>query len=78
MKKIKRRVSKYSTENDSLIGDYSIDHIPLSTLKEILNFESDDPEILKVRKIDNEQFLKLASLIPNWSKSAKTCTDVYP
>jgi hypothetical protein len=46
--KIKRVISKYKNADDSLLNDYSIDHIPVATLKEILKVEPGDEQVLKV------------------------------
>lgn len=66
--KIKRVISKYKNADDSLLNDYSIDHIPVATLKEILKVEPGDEQVLKVYKIDDIQLTKFAQYIPDLQK----------
>lgn len=66
--KVKRVISKYNNSDDSLLSDYSIDHIPVAKLKEILQVEPDDEQVLKVYKIDSSQLAKFSQYVPDLQK----------
>ena len=58
-------ISEYNNKNDALIREYGIDHIPLIKLREILVAPADDPQILKIYKINSDQISKLVEYIPD-------------
>lgn len=66
---VKRVVSKYNNENESLICDYSVDHIPISNLREILNTESEDNQALKLYSLDNTQLKKFMKYLPELTEN---------
>ena len=65
---VKRVISKYNNVDGSLLSDYSIDHIPVDKLKEILQVEPDDEQVLKVYKIDINQLAKFSQYVPDLQK----------
>jgi len=66
--KVKRAICVYSTINDKLIDEYSIDNIPVIELREILNADKDDVDVYKVYPVSKEQLQKLINFVPELSK----------
>jgi len=66
--KVKRVIRSYSTVNDKLIDEISIDNIPVAELRNILNIDKDDFEVYKVYPISKEQLSKLISFVPELSR----------
>lgn len=75
--KVKRVICTYSTVNDKLIDEFSIDNIPVEELRDILNVDKDDLEVYKVYSISKEQLSKLINFVPELSRVKLKDIELY-
>jgi hypothetical protein len=52
---VQRQISWYDISSEELIGESSIDHIPLDTLKKLFGPPANDPLMYNPYKIDEDQ-----------------------
>lgn len=75
--KVKRVICTYSTINDELIDEFSIENIPVIELRNILKVDNDDIEVYKVYSVSKEQLLKLINFVPELQKIELKDIEVY-
>jgi hypothetical protein len=74
--KIRRVISVYSTINDKLIDEFSIDDLPIGILKEILNI-TNDLDIFKIHLISKEQLIRFSEFIPELTQIKMDKIELY-
>lgn len=61
--KLSRIISVFDIKSEELVKEINIDHVSLSSLKEIFNNESNDPMLIKPMHIKRDQMIAINTFL---------------